>query len=110
MDLNDRRDQTGKDGQEWFPHLDHNISHTSLGLCGEVGEIANMVKKYERASLTFEYLQKKVPEEIVGSIVYLLKLASQLDMDVEMEYDRKREYNKHRFAYKTYQVRTSSDD
>ncbi len=105
MNLNERRDQTGEDGTIWFPHLDRNMSHTALGLGGEVGELQNMVKKYERGTITLAELRKLAPEEIVDSLVYLLKLAWQLEMDVEREYDKKREFNKARFEESTYHVR-----
>src|SRR6266853_6797305 len=99
MDLNAIAQEVSTDGHRWFPKVDGNIAHTMLGLCGEVGEAADLVKKYERYTLDWEGLKKKLPEELIDVLTYTLKLASQIGMNVEEEYHKKRTFNEERFGH-----------
>jgi NTP pyrophosphatase (non-canonical NTP hydrolase) len=106
MDLNELMKQVVEDGLRWFPEVDKNVSHTALGMVEEAGECAGLVKKYERYTLNWEGLQRKLPEEIVDTIVYALKLAAQIGADIEEEYHRKRAVNEERFGHHPYEIRT----
>ena len=77
----------------------------ATALAGELGEFANLVKKYYRQ----EKLNTKVTtddkrdykpemkEEIIDIFTYLLIVANILDIDIEKEYLAKLEKNKQRF-------------
>jgi NTP pyrophosphatase (non-canonical NTP hydrolase) len=106
MDLNDFVKQVAEDGHRWFPKVDKNIVYTSLGLCGEVGEVTDVVKKYERYSMDWDALCIRLPEEIVDVLVYTLKLAYQIGIDLEEEYHKKRKVNEERFGHSTHDIRT----
>jgi len=43
--LNELAIQCHEDVEKWFPDLAWNLPHQALGLCGEAGELANLVKK-----------------------------------------------------------------
>src|SRR4051795_12373064 len=42
------------DGKRWFPETAEALPFTALALCGEVGELANIVKKIARGSLNIK--------------------------------------------------------
>jgi len=89
-----------QDSRRWFPVTSEDISHTVLGLCGEVGEIANMIKKIQRGSdhygdAKFRYA---LHMEIADVYTYLILLAGQLGVDLEKLYALKRIENEQRFG------------
>lgn len=106
MTLRELMQQVADDGHRWFPKVDDNIVYTTLGLCGEVGEATDVVKKYERYTLDWEGLTHRLPEEIIDILVYALKLAHQIGMDPQAEYDKKRKVNEERFGHNTHDIRT----
>lgn len=87
--------------ERWFPslhdgHLDLRVFYT-LGLAGEVGEVANLVKKMVRG------VYEKPPEVDIGAeladiFTYLLLLADELDVDLLIEYENKATYNERRWG------------
>ncbi len=75
-----------------------------VGLFGEVGEFANLVKKIELVAhdehalgKAFQDLRPSLEEELVDSLIYLLRFASHLNVDLEAGYQRKLEVNRRRF-------------
>lgn len=68
-----------------------------LALSGEVGEIANIVKKIVRGDYTLEEKKEDIKEEIIDTLIYLMKLSYQFNIDIENEYLKKMEKNKMRF-------------
>ncbi len=80
------------------------LSQDSIGLLGELGEFANHIKKLnilvdheEELSSTFEDIKSKLQGEIVDVFVYLVRLSTHLDMDLEKKYLEKLSFNAERF-------------
>ena len=77
----------------------------ATALAGELGEFANLVKKYyrqEKLNTNVESDDKRdyksgMKEEIIDIFTYLLIVANILDIDIEKEYLAKLEKNKQRF-------------
>jgi len=87
-----------EDSQRWFPKSD-TMSHHTLALCGEVGELANIVKKIERGSLdpSQASVRHAMAMEATDAFIYLLNIASILKIDLEKSYRMKRTENERRF-------------
>ncbi len=111
-----QRDFDKKHGWDWYAVQDHEkllevLQYEVIALTGEVGEIANKLKKYLRddaASLGHpESISEQLTPEIVDALIYLLKIASTLDIDLEAAYLEKMEANLRRFA--RYEQINSSD-
>lgn len=73
------------------------LEHLTVCLAGEVGEFANIVKKIRRGDFDFEEGKKNFEGELADVFIYLIKLASQLDIDLEEAFLKKREQNINRF-------------
>ncbi len=68
-----------------------------VSLTGEVGEIANLVKKIARGDFLLEEKKEDLKEEMADVFVYLLKMAYQMDIDLEDAYLAKMGKNRERF-------------
>jgi len=68
-----------------------------LSLAGEVGEMANCVKKVVRGDQQYDTSKERIAEELTDVFIYVLKLAYQMDIDLESSYLQKLEINKSRF-------------
>ena len=68
-----------------------------IGLMGEVGESANIVKKIVRGDFTLKDKKKELSEEVSDIFAYLLKIIYQLDIDIEKIYLEKMKKNEERF-------------
>lgn len=73
------------------------LLHNVLSLSGEAGEIANLVKKYDRGDFDFEQLMKELPGELADVAIYLMKIAYQSDIDLEQAILNKMARNEQRF-------------
>ncbi len=91
-----------RDSDLWFPALRHDVLHTTLGLCGEVGEFANIMKKIQRgdSSLTDAVTRNKATSELADIFTYTLVLSGQMGVDLERLYYTKRAFNQGRFGQK----------
>lgn len=77
-----------------------------IGILGEVGEFANIVKKLaletdhdhdtDLADL-LKLRRGELREELVDAFIYLMRLASHLDVDIEQGYLDKLKINEQRF-------------
>lgn len=80
--------------ERWFPRWHDGSAEMplrvawALGLCGEVGEVANVVKKQSRDGDSAE-LSEGVGAELADVFVYLLLLADECGVDLVEEYRRK---------------------
>lgn len=75
-----------------------------IGLMGEVGELANLVKKarldvdrFSTASEAFDQITSGMREELVDIFIYLLRLFGLTETDIAAEYGKKLKINIGRF-------------
>lgn len=109
------QDQCLADSKKWFPAVSASpneygevgeadlikaLVHHTLSMCGETGEVANLVKKIERGDrdLRNELTAFDLRDEVTDVFIYLLNIAGLLQMDLLKEYLRKRTANEKRFA------------
>ncbi len=94
--------QALEDSRRWFPESAESVAFTTLALAGEVGEVANIVKKIERGSLrwTDAKVRYDLAMEIADVYTYLVVLAGQCGVDLEKAYAAKRIENAQRFGKK----------
>lgn len=87
------------------------INKDLIGLFGEIGEFANIIKKlnlaeekYNTQELVdnFNNYYKHLSEEIIDSLIYILRIATHLNIDLSNEYLKKLSINKER--YKVYEI------
>lgn len=93
------RDQCVRDSNLWFPGQSQTLMHHTLALCGEVGELANIVKKIDRGSLTLEseLVQHDLESESADVLIYLLNVFGLIKVDPLKAYTAKRVFNDKRF-------------
>lgn len=89
-----------EDSRAWFPEIAQDLPHHVLSLCGEAGELANIIKKVERGSLEFQNARVRydIAMEVTDVYIYLLNIAGLLNIDLEESYNVKRAENLKRFA------------
>lgn len=101
MNLGSMTTQCVADSIKWFPGA-QKLDTMVLCLAGEVGEVANLVKKVIRGSITLEEaMDKGLAEEIVDVQVYLCNLMGLVefdDIDWQSIWNAKRAYNQARFG------------
>jgi NTP pyrophosphatase (non-canonical NTP hydrolase) len=89
-----------EDSKRWFPGEAQEMPNLVLCIAGEVGEVANIVKKVVRGSLRMEDAMETLPEEIVDVLIYLCNLMGHetfKDVDWRKIWDNKRQFNEMRF-------------
>lgn len=64
---------------------------------GELGEASNIIKKVLRGDCGFEEVKPELSEEIIDVFIYIIKLAYQLNIDIESEFLKKLAKNEKRF-------------
>ncbi|WP_369045766.1 hypothetical protein [Sinomonas sp. P10A9] len=74
------------------------LIHNVLSLAGESGEVANLVKKFDRGDFDFERLMNELPGELADVAIYLIKIAYQSGIDLERAVVDKISQNERRFA------------
>ncbi|MER8565937.1 hypothetical protein NKH85_19725 [Mesorhizobium sp. M0924] len=80
------------------------LARDTIGLVGEVGEFANELKKLQLVEGLDEFTPEwssrlpNLSEEIVDTLIYVIRIASHLEIDLEVEYATKLEKNRARFA------------
>lgn len=81
------------------------INKDLIGLFGEIGEFANLIKKLniemEKSKDTFDLrlsdFQDSLNEELIDSFIYLLRIATHLDLDIEDVYLKKLSINREKY-------------
>ena len=74
------------------------LLYIALALAGEVGELANVVKKLERGDMSYAEALALVEKEAADVLIYLLKLSYQTGIDLETAFVEKQRANAIRFA------------
>lgn len=94
MDIQELAERCHANSAKWFPtnHLAERdaITHCTLGLAGEAGEVANKVKKM------YGYRDQKVPDdlrsdivgELVDTLIYNLVLLDLFNADIPVEVEK----------------------
>lgn len=93
-----------ENSERWFPALHARAAEGSidlavfytLGLAGEVGEVANLVKKFVRANVTPD--AATLGDELADVFIYLLLLADEIGVDLVEEYKKKVVVNEERWG------------
>ena len=91
--------------ERWFPTV-HDPSqalvplavHYALGMCGEAGEVANVVKKALRKG---EAASDDLAAELADTFIYLILLAGEAGVDLFAAYEAKRDVNEVRWGTTT---------
>lgn len=95
--MNDRATEAFADNVDFFPSLSEDVVHHALGLAGEAGEVANVVKKFDRGSLSQEEMIEELQGELPDVLIYVFSIAGMYGIDLEAAYNSKREFNIERF-------------
>lgn len=74
----------------------------ALGVVAELGEFINILKKIEREkpneyAYFIEQEKEHLDEELIDTLIYLLRLFNELDVDVEATFLKKQKANDARF-------------
>lgn len=99
MNIQEMAEQCLKDSDEWFPNQSRQPDFLVLCLFGEVGELANEVKKVLRGTHRFDDQLPKIKEEATDVLIYLLNFMAIMGIDIEKEYNDKRQFNVSRFGH-----------
>ena len=86
------------EGEDILPFLTRDL----IGLFGEMGEFANAVKKVQlsdagEVNAALRLFKPALSEELVDFLIYVIRFAGYLEVDLETEYLNKLEANKQRF-------------
>lgn len=68
-----------------------------VALLGELGEMANLIKKVARGDCTLNDIQKEMRSELADVFIYVIKMADQANINLEEAFLNKLEYNEVRF-------------
>jgi len=108
MQLGDMVGDCVEDSGRWFPGKAQTLPNLVLCLAGEVGEVANLVKKIVRGSMTLEYAMDEeyksgatLQEEVIDCLIYLCNLMGAKEfegVDWKKIWDEKRQFNENRFG------------
>jgi NTP pyrophosphatase (non-canonical NTP hydrolase) len=85
------------DSLRWFPDTAFDLGHHALALCGEVGEVANVVKKLQRGSLEEGEARDLLKSELADVFIYLLNCTAILKINLGLAYIDKQRFNQERF-------------
>lgn len=99
--------QAHADSQRWFPEKANDVVHMSLGLAGEAGEVANIVKKLDRGDLSISdaNTRYKLMMELTDVQTYLLAIAGMIGLDLDKSIQHVRAQNEQRFGNKNGDVK-----
>lgn len=97
MILAQMRDASHEASLRWFPDTAIDLGHHALALAGEVGEVANIVKKIQRGSLDISEGRELLKGELADVFIYLLNCCAIAKIDLAEEYFKKQSFNERRF-------------
>ena len=103
MHLKDIQAREALDSEHYWPRHGSMSNLEYLGIClaGEVGEICNVIKKHSRGTIDTEELSQYIGQEAPDVLIYLVMLVEALDIDLEIAYEDKKEYNEQRYRTST---------
>lgn len=116
MTLQELVDEQRKKNWKWFPSKAEDLQHHVLGLCGETGEVANLIKKWDRgdfelgdsipvenpphssqfdSEITYREI---IGEEVIDVLIYVLSICAILGINPDEVLEAKNEFNESRFG------------
>jgi NTP pyrophosphatase (non-canonical NTP hydrolase) len=99
MEIVDIQQQCLDDSERWFPDVAHSLGYMTIAITGELGEFCNLFKKIERGSIELtEEVHVELAFELCDVFIYLMNMAAIMNVDMEVMYQLKREYNEKRFS------------
>jgi NTP pyrophosphatase (non-canonical NTP hydrolase) len=101
LTLNELINQATTDSHRWFPGKAQELPNQVLCMAGEVGEVANLVKKNVRGSISHDEMMAELPNEVIDVLIYLVNLMGNpifSHIDWGTKWDIKREFNEQRFG------------
>lgn len=97
MKLSDIQEIEHRDVGVYFPDMykdfDWMVLHTALALAGEVGEVANVVKKFDRGDFGKRTLVERLRDELPDVLIYLVILSETVGVDLTKAWKDKKEKN-----------------
>lgn len=93
-------DKKFKGNIEFYEEIIDNVvplEHLIVCMLGEFGEFSNLVKKVKRGDFSLDEIREQMNEEFIDIFIYLVKIANQLNIDIEKEYLTKMKKNEKKF-------------
>jgi NTP pyrophosphatase (non-canonical NTP hydrolase) len=94
--------QTSIKGKSFYTDIDatniQELEHLIVCLVGELGEFSNLTKKIVRGDKLLKDEKANLDEELIDTFIYLIKIANQLDVDLEKGFLNKLAKNQMRFG------------
>lgn len=89
-----------EDSKRWFPDTAGSLAFLSLCICGEAGELANIVKKVERGTASWRDASTRnaAAMELVDVLIYVADMAGAMGVNLAQAYKMKRAENERRFG------------
>lgn len=75
------------------------LEHLLVCIAGEVGELANVVKKVRRGDQSLENARPAIVEESADIMIYVVKMANQIGFSLDDAFRAKLEINRERFRH-----------
>jgi len=101
MELQDSFDRDHSGRFDWSVRVTQDnldvLAFLALGICGEAGELANIVKRVVRGDDSLRGARHEIEEEVADIFIYLVKTCNQMEIDLEEAYLNKLERNRSRF-------------
>ncbi len=95
MDIQELAQRCHANSARWFPSnhetMRDAVTHCTLGLAGEAGEVANKVKKlygYRDQQAVPRSLQDQIVEELVDTLIYNMVLLDLFGADIPAEVEK----------------------
>jgi NTP pyrophosphatase (non-canonical NTP hydrolase) len=102
MHINAIVDKCREDSFRWFPQVQGEVIpsliHHTLALAGEVGELANIVKKIDRGDRHYVDVKDDMEKEVADILIYVANIAGILDMNLAQAFHDKSAFNERRFG------------
>lgn len=73
------------------------LEHLLVCITGEVGELANVVKKVRRGDQSLENARPAILEESADIMIYIVKMANQIGFSLDDAFRAKLQINRERF-------------
>lgn len=86
-----------RDTKSYFPNHTETLDYLAIAMAGEVGEVCNIIKKFDRGSINGELLREELSKELPDILIYLVMLAEKVGIDLQQAWINKKEYNDSRF-------------